>query len=147
MNGTAVPIGEPEAQESWARSWIIGFVSLLFILLQSACTAVMAVSGLRLLIGVGSLAAASGLKIFAGVFHGDAVRIPMMVVAVSGSVINLYVIWRIRSLRGRSSSRWRVRMATQKEKRAESIQIVLACLTLLLVAVEWFAHIHLHGSA
>lgn len=147
MNETAVPIGGPEPQESWARSWIIGFVSLSFILLQSACTAVMAVSGLRLLIGVGSLAAASGLKIFAGVFHADAVRIPMMIVAVSGSVINLYVIWRIRTLRGRSSSRWRVRMATQKEKRAESIQIVLAFLTLLLVAVEWFAHIRLHGSA
>jgi hypothetical protein len=34
-------------------SWLIGLTS--FILLQSACTAVMAVSGLRLQIGLGSL--------------------------------------------------------------------------------------------
>jgi hypothetical protein len=53
----------------------------------------MAVSGLRLLIGVGSLAAASGLKVFAGTFHADSIRIPMMILAVGGSVINLYVIW------------------------------------------------------
>lgn len=142
-------MGKTEVEETngWVRSWIISLVSLSFILLQSACTAVMAISGLRLLIGVGSLAAASGLKVFAGTFHGDAVRIPMMVVAVGGSLINLCVLWRIRSLRRRPSSRWRVRASTQKEKRAESIQIALAFLTLLMVAVEWFAHIRLHGSA
>jgi hypothetical protein len=147
MNKTVAPIGQPEEQEDWARSWIIVFVSFLFILLQSACTAVMAISGLRLLIGIGSLAAASGLKIFAGAFHADAIRVPMMFVAVGGSLVNLYVIWRIRALRGRSASQWRVRTATRKLKRAESIQIALAILTLLMVAVEWFAHIHLHGSA
>jgi hypothetical protein len=147
MGKTEVRIEQAEDKHSWVRSWIIGFVSLFFILLQSACTAVMAISGLRLLIGVGSLAAASGLKVFAGAFHGDAIRIPMMIVAVGGSLINLYVLWRIRTLRGRSSSRWRVRTATHTERRAESIQIALAILTLLMVAVEWFAHIRLHGSA
>jgi hypothetical protein len=147
MSKTGIRIEQVEETNSWVRSWTIGFVSLFFILLQSACTAVMAISGLRLLIGVGSLAAASGLKVFAGAFHGDAVRIPMMVVAVGGSLVNLYVLWRIRTLRGRSSSRWRVRAATHTEERAESIQIALAFLTLLMVAVEWFAHIRLHGSA
>ena len=45
------------------RSWAIGFTSIFFALLQSACTAFMAISGLRLLIGVGSLAAATmGLR-------------------------------------------------------------------------------------
>ena len=41
------------------RSWAIGFTCIFFALLQSACTAFMAISGLRLLIGVGSLAAAT----------------------------------------------------------------------------------------
>jgi len=107
----------------------------------------MAISGLRLLIGIGSLAAASGLSIFAGAFHSDAIRIPMMFTGVGGALVNLYVIWRIRTLRRRSSSQWRVRSTTHKEKRAESIQIALAILTLLMFAVEWIAHIHLHGSA
>lgn len=82
------------------RSWIIGFTSLFFILLQSACTALMAISGLRLLIGIGSLAAATtGVQLLASI-HGEAIRIPMEIVAVGGSVINLYAIWRVRSLRG-----------------------------------------------
>lgn len=128
------------------RSWIIGLTSLLFILLQSACTAVMAISGLRLLIGVGSLAfAVSGANILASI-HGNAIRVPMELLAVGGSAVNLYVIWRIRSLRARPSSKWRVEPVPSAKKRAESIQIALAILTLLLVAAEWTIHIILHGS-
>lgn len=128
------------------RSWILGFTGLLFILLQSACTAVMALSGLRLLIGLSSLAfAASGVKLLAAI-HGNAIRIPMEGLAVGGSALNLYVIWRIRSLRARPSSQWRVAAVTARKKRAESIQISLAILTLLLVAAEWTAHILQHGS-
>ena len=63
-------------------SWLISLTSLLFVLLQSACTAVMAVSGLRLLIGLGSLAAASFIPGFIFSIHTDKIRIPMMVIAV-----------------------------------------------------------------
>jgi hypothetical protein len=129
-----------------SRSWVIGFTSLFFILLQSACTAVIALSGLRLLIGIGSLAAATaGIKFLASI-HGDAIRIPMELLAIAGSAVNLYVIWRIRSLRGRPSSQWRVGPVTPAKKRAEIIQIALAILTLLLVFVEWTIHLHLHHS-
>jgi hypothetical protein len=44
-----------ETEAATGRSWIIGLTSFLFILLQSACTAVMAISGLRLVIGITSL--------------------------------------------------------------------------------------------
>ena len=129
-----------------SRSWIIGLTSLFFILLQSACSAVTALSGLRLLIGIGSLAAATtGVKLLASI-HGDAIRIPMELLAIAGSAVNLYVIWRIRSLRGRPSSQWRVEPITPAKKRAETIQIALAILTLLLVFIEWTIHLHLHHS-
>jgi hypothetical protein len=138
-----IPIAAPQEKTWSSRSWVLSLTSFLFILLQSACTAFMAISGLRLLIGIGSLAAASsGLK-FLDAIHGDAIRIPMMILAVGGSVVNLYAIWRVRSLRMRSSSQWRVAPATPEKKRAELIQIALAILTLLLVAAEWMAHIHL----
>lgn len=128
------------------RGLAVGLTSLFFILLQSACTAFMAVSGLRLLIGIGSLAAATtGLR-FMAELHGTAIRIPMEAVAIIGSVVNLYAIWRIRNLRARPASQWRVRPATPKQRRSESWQIGLAVLTLLLVAVEWGFHIYLHGS-
>ena len=82
----------------------IGLTSFMFILLQSACTAVMAISGVRLLIGLSALAATSGLNRPATGFHADALRIPTLAVAVLGSAINLYFIWRIRSLRARSAT-------------------------------------------
>jgi hypothetical protein len=128
------------------RSWVLAVSSFFFILLQSACAAVTALSGLRLLIGIGSLAAASAELKFLVALHADAIRIPMVVLAVAGSMINLYVIWRIRSLRSRASSSWRVSPITPEKKRAESIQITLAVLTLLLVAIEFGLHLHYHGT-
>ena len=70
----------------------------------------------------------------------------MEIFAVAGSVINLYAIWRVRSLRARPSSQWRVAPVSADKRRAESIQIALAIFTLLLVAVEWAFHIYLHRS-
>jgi len=106
----------------------------------------MAISGLRLLIGIGSLAAATtGVRLLASI-HGEAIRIPMEIVAVGGSVINLYAIWRVRSLRAKASSQWRMGQVPAKTIRAEWVQIALAILTLGLVVVEWGIHIHLHGS-
>lgn len=128
------------------RPWTIGITSLFFILLQSACTTLMALSGLRLLIGVGSLAAATAGMHWLASIHGEAIRIPMEIVAIAGSVVNLYAIWRVRSLRARASSQWRVGPAPLKTKRAEWIQVTLAILTLALIAIEWTIHIHLHGS-
>ncbi|MEO6802950.1 MAG: hypothetical protein ABI197_06880 [Granulicella sp.] len=128
-----------------ARSWMIGLTSLFFILLQSACTAVMAISGVRVVIGLSALAAAAGLHRPAAGFHADAIRIPMMILAILGSVINLYVVWRIHSLRARPSSRWRVRPATPKQLRGERFQIVLAIVTLVLVFLEWGTHQIVHG--
>jgi hypothetical protein len=139
--------GVPAQQRQRQGSWLVGLTSFIFVLLQSACTAVMAVSGLRLLIGLGSLAAASVIPGFIFSIHTDIIRIPMMVIAVLGSVLNLYVVWRIRSLRARPESQWRVHPVTAKQRRSETIQVVLSILTLLLVAGEILAHQILHGSS
>jgi hypothetical protein len=138
--------GVSGALTSEGRSLAVGLTSLFFILLQSACTAFMAISGLRLLIGIGSLAAATtGMK-FLDALHGAALRIPMEIVAVAGSAVNLYAVRRIRRLRARPASQWRMKPATIKQLRSESCQIGLAVLTLLLVAVEWGFHVYLHGT-
>src|SRR5580700_9581129 len=88
------------------RSWVLALTSLLFVLLQSACTAVMAISGLRFLIGVTSLAA-SILPGFIFTIHAERIRVPMLILAVLGSVVNLYVLWGICPLRSRPASQWR----------------------------------------
>jgi len=139
--------GVPALKRQRQGSWLIGLTGFIFILLQSACTAVMAISGLRLLIGLGSLAAASLLPGFILSIHTDKIRTPMIVIAVLGSVLNLYVVWRIRSLRARPASQWRAQPVTAKQRRSETIQIVLSILTLLLVVAEILAHHVLHGSS
>lgn len=142
-------LDQPEASKLESgnrRSWIVAAGSLVFAILQSACTAVIAISGLRLLIGVTSLTAASLIPGFIIKIHTDRIRIPMLIVAVVGSVVNLYVLWRIRSLRSRPASQWRVQPVTAKELRSERVQLVLSVLTLVLVVVECVLHHHLHGS-
>lgn len=106
----------------------------------------MAISGVRLVIGLSALAAASGLGRPASGFHADAIRIPMMVLAVAGSVINLYVIWRVQSLRSRPSAQWRSSPVSNRQRRSEIFQIVLAILTLTLVAAEWATHRIVHNA-
>lgn len=138
--------GSPQVKTSRRASWIVAVTSFVFILLQSACTAVMAISGLRLVIGVTSLVAASVIPGFIFKIHAERIRIPMMIVAVVGSLINLYVLWRIRSLRSRPASQWRVQVITAKQRRSELFQIAISVLTLMLVAIEILAHHHLHGS-
>jgi hypothetical protein len=138
--------GIPALKRQRQGAWLASLTSFLFILLQSACTAVMAVSGLRFLIGLGSLAAASFIPGFIFFIHTDKIRIPMMVIAVLGSVLNLSVVGRIRSLRARPASQWRVQPVTARQRRSETIQVVLSILTLLLVVAEILAHYVLVGA-
>src|SRR5271168_4492121 len=122
------------------RRWAVGLTSLAFIVLQSACTVIMALSGLRLAMGLGALAAAAvGVKGPATGFHQDAIRIPMMILAFAGSVINLYMIWRIRSLRKRESSQWRRQPVSPRRLWGERVQLTLAFVSLVLVLDEFLS--------
>jgi hypothetical protein len=123
------------------RRWAVGLTSLFFIVLQSACALVMALSGVRLIIGLGALAAvAAGAKGPATGLHQDSIRIPMMALAILGSCINLYMIWGIRSLRKRPSSQWRQQPVSSRRLWGERVQITLAAVTLVLVLAEFLSH-------
>ncbi|GAC1642006.1 MAG: hypothetical protein NVS9B14_23620 [Candidatus Acidiferrum sp.] len=132
-------IGTSPVNTRWLN-WS-GFV---IAVLQSACTAVMAISGVRVLIGLSSLTAAAGLHAPAHGFHADIVRVPMMAVALLGSVLNLYTISKVRRLRNRPSSQWRQNPLPAKKKRSEQLQIALSILTLVLLAAEWITHPMVH---
>lgn len=128
-----------------SRMWAVNLTSLLFIMLQSACTAVIAFSGIGAVIGLGSFAAALGLNNLAGTFHQDIIRIPMMAIALTGSAINLYVLWRARSLRIRPASQWRIRPLTRRDKLDELFRLFVSLLTIALVFAEWISHQLLHS--
>ena len=122
----------------------LNWSGIVFALLQSACTAVIAISGLRVAIGLSALAAAAGIHAPAHGFHQDAIRIPMMVLAFLAAVLNLYVVGKVRRLRSRPASQWRQQPVTKKKLNSERFQIALSVLTLLLLAAEWITHPFIH---
>jgi len=137
-------VNEPPPAGATGRLGLLNGSGLLFAILQSACTAVIAVSGLRVAIGLGALAAAAGIHAPARGFHRDLVRIPMMLLALSGALINLAVIWKVRRLRNRPAARWRQRPLAPGALAAERWQMALAMTTLVLLAAEWLTHPLVH---
>lgn len=115
-------------------------------MLQSLCTAVLTVSGIRVAIGLSALAAAGGIYAPARGFHQDAIRIPMLTLAAVGALINLAVLGWIWRLRTRPSAQWRRRELSAKQKRSERLQVVLAIVTLLLVGLEVWTHPMVHRT-
>ena len=119
---------------------LINWSGFLFAALQSVCSAFIALNGVRLLIGIGAFAAASGALKLADRMHIDAIRIPMMLLALAASVLNLVVLWQIWRLRRRPASAWRQKVVSKQKKRSEWLQFTLSILTLLLLAAEFLAH-------
>jgi hypothetical protein len=123
---------------------MISWTSFAFALLQSACTAVIAISGVRVAIGLTALAAAAGINAPARGFHADLIRIPMMLFALAGALVNLYIVGRIRRLRARPASQWRQEAVPKKKLNSERLQIALSILTLFLLLAEWVTHPMIH---
>jgi len=134
-----------ERTESLAsRLKLLGWSGVIFAILQSACTAVIAISGIRVAIGLSALAAAAGIHAPAKGLHQDAIRIPMMLLALVGSLLNLFVIWKIRSLRSKPASQWRQKPIPTKKLNSERLQMALSILTLVLLGAEWITHPLIH---
>jgi uncharacterized paraquat-inducible protein A len=116
-------------------------------LLQSLCTAILTINGIRVGIGVAALAVSSIAAPLLS-FHRDAIRIPMLSIAVLGAVVNLAVLAWVWHLRARPESQWRKREITKKQRWSERLQVAMAVATLLLVALEFRSHpIVNHGAS
>jgi hypothetical protein len=125
---------------------VIAWSSFFFALLQSICAAVVAINGLRIAIGIGALALSTGAGAAMVRFHTDAIRVPMMVVALLGSLLNLAILMHVRHLRSRPAAQWRQKPLSLKQKRTELAQLVLSVATLALIAVEEYFHFGLHRT-
>ena len=134
---------EQETALTSSRSSWIGWSSLFFAVVQSVCSAFVALSGVRLLIGAAAFGSALGLLRIADKLHFNAIRLPMMLLALLGSLINLVAIWQVRRLRGRPSSAWRQKTLSSKKLNAERLQLALSVLTLALLVFEYYFHIKL----
>lgn len=109
---------------------------------ESACLAMVGLSGVRVAIGLTSLIAAAGP---AKGFHRDSIRIPLLTIGTIGALLSLLLLWNERRLRSNPSAAWRIQPYTKSQRRQRRLQLWLAVLTLLLVAGEvithpWFHH-------
>jgi cytochrome bd-type quinol oxidase subunit 2 len=132
---------EADSSQTSEQSKWIGWSSFFFAVVQSVCSAFVALSGLRILIGAVAFGSALGLLKIADKFHVRAIRIPMMLLALAGSLFNLVAIWQVRRLRGRSASAWRRKSLSGKKVSSERLQLALSVMTLVLLAVEYYYHL------
>jgi hypothetical protein len=121
---------------------VIIWSSFFMALLQSVCTFFAALEGLRLLIGLASLAVMTQAGIVWDRFHTDWIRIPMIGFALVGSVLNLVILAQIQYLRKRPASQWRQQPLTLRKQRMERTQLILSLVTLTLIALEEWGHVH-----
>jgi MFS family permease len=127
-----------------SRLRYLGLSTFLFALLQTLCPAVIALSAVRVGIGLSSLAIAAGTDAAPRGLHQDLIRIPMMILALVGTILNLFVIWQLRRLRKRPAAQWRLGPPPKAKLRSERIQIGLAVLTFICLAAEWITHSMIH---
>jgi hypothetical protein len=148
---TTTPVRPLPSKEDAARDdaagvqGAIAWSSLLFALLQSVCTFFTAANGLRFVVGLGSLVLSASAGAMVDRFHADALRIPMVGVALIGSLLNLAILGQLRRLRRRPASLWRQQRPSARKLRMERLQIVLSVATLALIAVEELLHYHYSG--
>ena len=129
--------GLPSSSTSRAVAWS----SFVFAILQSICTAVIAINGLRFAIGLGALVMSAGAGSALGSFHHiEWLRYTLMSGALLGSFLNLAILWQVRRLRNRPAARWRQRPLPARQIRAERLQFLLSVATLVLVGVEEYLH-------
>jgi hypothetical protein len=128
------------------RFRLLNWSGLFLAFIQSVCSAFIAFHGVRFLVGIGAVVLASSAFGLAERLHIDAIRIPMMLIALVAAVVNLIARWQVRRLRNRSAAAWRQQALTPTKKRSETLQLILSLLTLVLLVAEWLAHLKLKGT-
>ena len=124
---------------------LIGWSSFLFAALQSVCSAFIALGSVRLLIGIGAFTAQRWSAGPVEPSHSQSawlfsVRIPMMIFALAGSLLNLVVLWQVWRLQRRPAAAWRLQPQSKRKKASVWLQFTLSIITLFLLAAEFVAH-------
>ena len=128
------------------RFRLLNWSGLFLAFIQSVCSAFIALHGVRFLVSIGAVVLASSTWALAERLHVNAIRLPMMLIALVAAVVNLVALWQVRRLRNRPAAAWRQQPLTPAKKRSETLQLVLSLLTLVLLAAEWAAHFKLKGT-
>lgn len=134
---------DPEKPRSNVSRLLLTWGSLALAAAESICVAAVGLSGLRVALGLTSLLAAGAGGPARG-FHREAIRIPLLTIGAVGALISLLLLWNEEKLRRNPAAAWRIRPLTPQQRRRRWLQLILAILTLLLVAAELITHPWFH---
>ncbi len=125
------------------RGVLVGIASLALAAMQAICVAAVALSGVRVVLGMTSLLAAGAVGPARG-FHRDSLRIPVLAVAGLMAAINLLLLWNERRIRNNPAAQWRLLPSTSRHRREEWLQLATSIATLLLILGEAITHSWFH---
>lgn len=134
---------EPEPQQRSVSRLLLTWGSLALAAAESLCAAAVGLSGVRVALGFTSLLAAGASGPASG-WHREALRIPLLAIGAVGALLSLLLLWNEAKLRRNPAAAWRIRPMTPKQRRRQRLQLILAILTLLLVAAELITHPWFH---
>jgi hypothetical protein len=136
-------MGEEKQPNSGVRSTILGWSALCLAAVESLCAAAVALSGVRVVLGLSSLIAATAAGPAHG-FHREALRIPILWASGVIAVINLLLLWNENRIRQNPAAQWRLQPFTAKQRRQRWMQLATSFGALLLIFVEVFTHPWFH---
>ena len=133
-----------QAKGSGVRGSILGWSSLFLAALESLCVAAVALSGVRVLLGLSSFIAVTAAGPAHG-FHREGLRVPILWISGAIAAVNLLLLWNENRIRNNPAAAWRMQPLTSKQRRQRWIQIVTSVAALLLIVAEvvthpWFHH-------
>jgi len=134
---------DPETPRKKAGRVLLTWGSLTLAAIESLCVAAVGLSGVRVALGLTSLLAAGAAGPATG-WHREAIRIPLLILGSVGALLSLLLLWNEEKLRRNPAAAWRIRPLTPQQRRRRRWQLILAILTLLLVAAELITHPWFH---
>lgn len=128
-----------QASGSGVRGTVLGWSALCLAAVESICAAAVALSGVRLLLGMGSLIAATAAGPAHG-FHREALRVPVLTASAAIALLNLLLLWNEDRIRRNPAAQWRLQPLTPKQRRGRRMQLMTSVAALLLVLAEVVTH-------
>ena len=125
------------------RGILIGWASLTLAAVQAICVAAVALSSVRVLLGMTSLLAAGAAGAAPG-FHRNALRLPVLWIAGILAVLNLLLLWNENRIRRNPSARWRLQPLTSRQRRGRWMQLGTSVASLVLILAEVVSHPWFH---
>jgi hypothetical protein len=129
--------------EGTLRGILIGWASLALAAVQAICVAAVALSGVRVLLGMTTLLAAGAVGPAQG-FHRNALRLPILWIAGLLAALNLLLLWNEDRIRRSPSAQWRLQPLTSRQRRSRWMQLGTSVASLVLILAEVVSHPWFH---